>query len=171
MVVRPHGQVQFGDAVAAKDILAVVEQGVSAGLCEERVKAVFRVRLVHANLSVQHHVMRRVHRHDEVHGAVTAEDGVEVLRVSGGFCGGNTKSIIVVILFVTKRYGNVSDGGMMHGEVQHGGAVAAVHILVHVTVVLRLQCLFHSEIVVVVGLAVADVRVDLTALFGAHVEV
>ena len=91
-----HGQAELGDAVAAEDVLVVVVQRVGARLCEQRVKAVFGVRLAGAGLPAEHHVVRRVHRHLEVHGAVAAVNGLQVLRQNSRLRGRELESVVVV---------------------------------------------------------------------------
>ena len=171
MVVGTHGQAQLGDAVAAVNVLAIIEQRIGAGLREGRVEAVLRVSCAHADLPVEQHVVRRVHRHDEVHRAVTTIDSVQVLGVCCGLCGCEGESVAVVFLTEAERYGNVGSGGLADGEMQHGGAVATVHIRDHMAVVLGLQSFCNGEVVVVVGIAVANVRADFTTFLGPHVQV
>ena len=165
-----HGQPQLGDAVAAIDILAVVEQRVGAGLREERVKAVVVVAHTRTNLPVEHYVMRRVHRHDEVHRAVAAIDGLQVLRVSLRFRRRELESVAIVTFAEAEGYGNVGRGGLVDGEVQHGGAVTTVHIAVHMAVVLGLSRFRDVEVILVVGLSVADVRADFAAFLRTHIQ-
>ena len=170
MIDGTHGQTELGDAVAAEDVQVVVVQRVGARLCEQRVKAVFVVRLAGAGLPAEHHVVRRVHRHLEVHGAVAAVNGLQVLRQNGRLRGRELESVVVVAFAQTKGDGYVGDGGFVDGEVQHGGAVAAVHIRDGVLIVLGFNGLRDGEVVFVVVGVLANVRGDFAAFLGTHIQ-
>ena len=172
VIDRAHGQAQFGHAVATEDVLVVVVERVGAGLCEGGVKAVRRVGGTGAHLVVQHHVVRRVDRDVQVHRAVAAERGGEHLREGRvpDVGGDELEAVGIVRLALAERCSQVCGDVRVDVQVQHGGAVAAVHVRNSMLVVLTLSGFRNLEVVFVVVSAFADVRRDLAAFLGTHVQ-
>ena len=105
VVNRCDRQSKLGQTVATEDVGAVVIECLGARLREYRVKTVFTVAFCRANRVVQDHMVRRVDRDVQVHGAVAVERGAVHLGEGGvaNPISGESKSILIVRSSVTKR--------------------------------------------------------------------
>ena len=118
-------------------------------------------------------MVRRVDGDVQVDGAVTAERGGQHARESGVADRGGVEQEAVLAegLTLAERGVEVGDGGLVHAQVQHGGAVAAVRVSLDMGEVLRLRGFRDHESEGVVGLALADVGGNLPALLRMDVQV
>ena len=105
VVNRCDRQSKLGQTVATKDVGTVVIERVGTRLCEGRVKTVSVITFTCANRVVQDHVVRRIDRDVQVHGAVAVERGAVHLGEGGvaNPISGESKSILIVRSSVTKR--------------------------------------------------------------------
>ena len=171
--VRPYGQRHRGGAVAAIDVEVVVDERIDSRLGEERVEAGRLETDTRADVVRERHSAGRVHRDVQHDGAVAAIDGGDDARVGGvtHFVGGHVEAVQAIGLALAE--GGVEVGGvqLVHDEVEHGGAVAAVHGSGVLLVVAGHSGILDVEAVLRVGVAVADVRLQRVAVFGTHGQV
>ena len=157
--VRPHGQRQRRGAVAAIDVLVVVDERVGVRLGEERVEAVQLVAVASADLVAERDGAGRVDGEVQDHRAVAAVHGGHDARVGGvaDLRGRHVEAVQTVVLAQTERGVEVGGVQLVDDEVQHGGAVATVHGVGVLLVVAGRGGILDVEAVLRVVVAVADV--------------
>ena len=168
VVVGVYVQMQNRGAVAAEDVLVVVRQGV--GVCggEGGVETVAGVGDTLANVIRQLNVVDGID--DQVQGddTVAAEAGLQVPDVEGvdRDCSRDVEAVLVVNLTHAEGRFQIGGGGLVYNQIQGGGAVTTVHVVVNVVVVVGLRRVLDVESVIVVVHAVAGVSHNVASLFG-----